>query len=172
LSIPLNIRVPVGDTDNEFTVDNGLIDVPVTSTGGGSDIFSFNDQIEKTWFIAGENFLLKGYGIMCPHAYVLSQPIVMALIADTNPTVQSTFVLNGLTVPFLNATIEINQRISLQVAQTVPSGLVERCTLLAVLDIIGRVSQLNSPDIMNTEVVPLYPYLVIESNFPLEQNPV
>jgi len=25
---------------------------------------------------------------------------------------------------------------------------------------------------MNTEVVPLYPYLVIESNFPLELNPV
>lgn len=171
MSIVSIVSCVVGtETNQEFIVDNTAIDVPITSGGGGTGIFSyFQVGVPKNFAIIGENFNILEVGIMCPHAFVLSKPIVASIIANRDPVGGGNVVYDSLTIANVNIPVAINKRINLEPIQALGTPPVyAHSTIQIAFDIPGRVSMLNVPDAINTQTIQLVPFMTIEHNFPWE----
>lgn len=173
----LIVAPSVGSSENFFTVDTSVIDVPILSRSNPIISQTLLDGNLKHLFQPVDNIQVISFGAFIPHLFVLSQQIQWTLAATSIDSGGS--ALTGVTELGGNngnnfieaATIgeEINQFVQTRQYHALRESVVEHLDTMFLTMVItsGRVSMLNVPSVMDTLEVDVRPFLKIKHNFNL-----
>lgn len=158
------VQIDELDWDAQFTVDNTVVDVPITNTGPGgytAGAGKLAGRVEN--FIPGENLILQSIGIRVPHLFVMGfeNPtlFVRGITAATDQ-----IIYGPIEIPYFNLEIEVNIHLNLEPFQNVPPV---NMAIGLQLSGVGDASMLNVPALIDGLDIPVLPFAKIMHNFPM-----
>lgn len=156
------VQIDELDWDAQFTVDDSVIDVPITNTGPGSYVAGAGKlagRVEQ--FIAGEHLVLQSIGIRVPHLFVMGFENPTLFVRGIT-TALDQIIYGPIEIPYFNLEIEVNIDLNLEPFMgTPPDDMAIGLQLVGA----GSASMLNVPAIIDGIDIPVLPFAKIQHNF-------